>query len=334
MPYSELENKLRACAESYPPDFEGMKRLLAEGADINACDEHLEETLLTEIIMGYPECKDINPCMTCSQAEDCDTCDQKRDNYDSSYLPTIVRFFLENGYDVNKLDGFFGAAALRALSWSSYDKCILEGAKLLLDAGANPLFQEEDMTVLEWIGIKCSAGIAVDDSLEQECLFSLLYDIMEAKTKDEPYAEIHWPDIVIGKNIDRVYSVSAIPEEAVFDFSTGQSSYRNCFRENIILECEGIPLSLTHYCHAYVNPYLIPEDEKCVDLSDILGDLLGKRIKGFGFGVTKAEQNRMIHSGSALRILFDDDSCLQVMDNGDKFGEEYCTMFAILGKWA
>lgn len=311
MSFGPLETQLQEAAGAYPPDFETMERLLGEGADINACTD--EETLLSEVICGYPEMAG----------------GEEVEQRDGRYLPEVVRFFVEHGYEVRRRDGAHGGQALMALSWASYDRYILDAAKILLDAGADPLYREDDQSVLEWIGMKTSAAIPVDDSLEQECLFWVLYDLLEAKSKGEPYQEIDWCDVAVGRRIERIYSAAETPEMAVFQFTTENRSYLNCFKSNLVFVCEGILLSVTQYCHAYVNPYQLPSAETSPDLSGPLGMLIGRRIERIGFETFCKEEKNVRSHRSELRIWLDDGSCFQVSDNGDCPGEEYCAMFQV-----
>lgn len=300
-----LEYALVQSLGANPPDFAAARRLLAQGANINAVDDSNDETLLHRCIM---------------------------DLYfgnESKFLPEMVRFFLENGYDVTRENGRFGAEALYALCWSTYDKMILDAAKILLDEGADPLYSVADgEDVLATINWKRSGCIPVDDDLELECLFTVLYDIVEAKTLSKPYSGIQWWDEAVGKRIDNVYSCAPSEGEALFEFVTGSHQYQDCFKEDIVLLCEGIPLRLTNYCHAYVYPYGIPDNT--VDISERCQSLIGKRIQTLRFSTNLVEQNRMRSHGSVLEVVIEDGTILTIRDNGDQFGEKYCARMEIV----
>ena len=300
-----LEYALVQCLSNTPPDFDMARQFLAQGANINAVDDHDDETLLHRCIMDVYF------------------------GIESKFLPEMVRFFLENGYDVTRENGRFGAEVLYALCWSTYDKMILDAAKILLDAGADPLYPVADgEDVLATINWKRSGCIPVDDDLELECLFTVLYDIVETKTLNKPYSGIQWWDEAVGKRIDRVYSCAPSGEEALFEFVTGSHQYRDCCKEDIVLLCEGIPLRLTNYCHAYVNPYGIPDNT--VDLSDRHHSLIGKRIQTLRFSTNLVEQNRMRSHGSVLEVVIEDGTILAIRDNADQFSEKYCARMEII----
>ncbi len=321
MAYGELEKELGKCMDQYPPDFDRAKELLRKGADINAMTGLDNETLLSETIMN---CEAFDSCTYCI-SRDCDSCEGKENDEEigKHYLIEIIKFFLENGYNTSLENGAHGGEALYALCFSTYDKYILDAAKILLDAGADPLYitdtVPEDQNVLDAVDWKYSGCLPVYGDLEQQCLFLVLYDIMEAKTKGMPYSEIHWHDAAIGKRIDRIYSCAPSDSEAVFDFSTDEHHYTNCFKDNIVLECEGIKLVLTHYCHAFVNPYIVPEHPK--DLSTHLGTLIGKRISKISFSLNGNQ--------SVLQVTMDDGSMLVIRDNANCRDEEYCARFSL-----
>lgn len=325
----KLAEQLMLCLEEYPPDLAGARALLDKGADIHHVNS-FGEPLLAEIIMGYPLDKAMNPCTICNEHDACEVrnCEKTKKAYDSEYLPAVVRFFLENGYDVTRDGGKFGAEALEALCWSSSDKLILEAAKLLLDAGADPLVIMEDredvFAAIDWVSAGC---IPVDEDLELECLYAAYYDIAEGKTKGLDYNKIQWWDAAAGKEIKRVLSCAPSGENAVFTVSTGVHQYENCFANDMILDCDGTMLAVSQYCHAYVDPCKIPENP--IDLSDKLENIIGKKIVDVQFSLRLATKGRTRAHGSMLRIVLDDGSSLVIQDNGDQFDEEYCARFEI-----
>ena len=159
-------------------------------------------------------------------------------------------------------------------------------------------------------------------------MHSVLYDIVEAKALNKPYSGIQWWDEAVGKRIDSVYSCAPSTGEALFEFVTGSHQYQDCFKEDIVLLCEGIPLRLTNYCHAYVNPYGIPDNT--VDISERYHSLIGKRIQTLRFSTNLVEQNRMRSHGSVLEVVMENGTILTIRDNGDQFGEKYCARMEII----
>ena len=325
----KMTEQFMLCLEAYPPDFTQAEELLGKGADIHFVN-FVDEPLLEDILMGYPVQKAMNPCTICDEYDGCDVsnCEKSKQAYDSEYLVDVVRFFLENGYDVSGEGGRFGADALRGLCWSSCDKHILEAAKLLLDAGADPLAPDEDgedvLASIDWVSAGC---IPVDEDLESECLYQAYYDIVEGKIKGLNYNQIQWWDAAVGKQINRIISCAPSMEKAVYTFSAGEHQYQNCFEDDIILDCEGVMLAVTQYCHAYVNPNKVPQ--KPIEISDRMENLIGKRIVEVKFSLNRAVKGRRQQHGSMVQIFLDDGSKLVVRDNADQFDEEYCARFEI-----
>ena len=124
-PFGKLENELIELCHQYPPNLDAIKAKIAEGADVNAYDDDrtVKTSLLAEVIYNYGwNLSDKN------SAED----------YNCEYLPAIVTIILDAGFDVALDDGRYGAMALAHLRFCATDRRILEVAKLLLNAGADP----------------------------------------------------------------------------------------------------------------------------------------------------------------------------------------------------
>ena len=93
-------------------EWNTFEAVLSSVEDINMFDNDYEETILSDLIGNYDLC------------------------YNGSLIPDIIRSFIKHGYDVHANDGINGGLCLSQLCWSSYDKYILDAAKVLLDAGA------------------------------------------------------------------------------------------------------------------------------------------------------------------------------------------------------
>lgn len=187
--YGPLENQLVDACKEYPPDFEKIRSLIAQGADLNAASvSDPDENMLSQIILGYPEIAELHEaCVRCTD-DNCDGCGLNYRDADGRYLPQIIALFLENGFDVSKNERRFGAMCLQNLTWSSYDKYILDGTKLLLKAGATPNIspwcnEDEHETVMSWVATKESAAKFVHDDPEQARLFGAMYEIIDAYLK-------------------------------------------------------------------------------------------------------------------------------------------------------
>ena len=60
------------------------------------------------------------------------------------YAVDIIRLFLRKGYDMRAVDGKVGASCLDALVYSNFNDDMVEVARMLMDAGANPFLEDED----------------------------------------------------------------------------------------------------------------------------------------------------------------------------------------------
>jgi len=77
-------------------------------------------------------------------------------------------------------------------AWSSYDRYILDAAKVLLRAGANPNYNKDHYTLLIWVATKASAARCNDNDPVMECLFETMYSILEAAIEGRDYDSIEF----------------------------------------------------------------------------------------------------------------------------------------------
>lgn len=196
--FSELGNRLYEACTDYDPDFDKIEQLIAQGININAVsDDEPEQTLLSKIIYGHPQVRDI--LFFCIEADDCkdckyyEDCDIRVRDADGRHLPQIIKVFLDHGFDCSRRNGQAGAMCLQNLTWSSGDRYILDAAKLLLDAGADPdcaSFSDSRETVMDWVRTKISAAYTIDEDPEKGLLFTELYEILDAARTGKPYHHI------------------------------------------------------------------------------------------------------------------------------------------------
>ena len=191
--FGDMGNRLVDACLKYPPDFQLINELLDSGIDLNMLpgkdrDDPCEksETILSEIILNYSETRSRSHCQGCEK-DICYGCSYH--GSDGQYIPHIVKLFLEHGFDCSAQDGLVGAVCLQNLTWATYDKYILDAAKLLLKSGARPdcivCNLPEDETVLDWVAVKESAADCVDEDHSLSNLFYTLYEITELQSKIE-----------------------------------------------------------------------------------------------------------------------------------------------------
>lgn len=112
---------------------------------------------------------------------------------DGKVLVDITKRFLAKGYDVNANEGLNGSQCLHNLSWATFDKYILDAAKLLLEAGARtdiPLDADSDES--EGKGIKASiswrlGGDWVEGDYTIANIFEAYWEIVEAFEAGKDY---------------------------------------------------------------------------------------------------------------------------------------------------
>lgn len=121
---SDSVSKLSAITDQTPIDWDAFDSVLKGLEDINAYDEHDEETILSEFIMDG-------------------------EFYKRGFiLADVVRHFLACGYDVSANDGLNGGLALHSLCWSSYDHYVLEAAKVLMNGEERYISRKAALTGL------------------------------------------------------------------------------------------------------------------------------------------------------------------------------------------
>lgn len=299
-----------------PPDFTKAEQLLLQGMDINAVSpEEDDQNILSSLILGYPESRSLRDT-ACDSCEDnsCEGCSLYAPT-DGRYLPQIIQFCLDHGFDVNKENGSAGAKCLENLTWASYDDFILEGTKLLLDAGANPEGdpnpEETEQfgfceNVISWVGTKCSGEIAANDDYESSNRFCVMYDIMDAAIKGKDYHAVFNCYQCIGKKVQGIELCCAATEHSLE--ADPLDSY--CPPSPLIFDCEGLPLCLHNkYVELYVGHVVASEiPGRSAAVSPILTWCLGRTITDVIITPQGYEDNRPV----SITISFDDGNALYI----------------------
>ena len=209
--YGELNNRLIELFKSGAPDFETAKELINQGADLNAVGKDDGENILSEILFGYwwseyDEFPD-NFCDHCEK-ENCFGCQYNENPNLGQSMCGIIRFFLDNGFDVTKNEGCFGAQCLYALTLSTFDKYMIEATKILFGAGAvnrtvslNP---NESATPWEFIGTEGSFQGTCEENHALANIFEAVYQVYLALDEGRPYQGIDSYEISVGKRIIKV----------------------------------------------------------------------------------------------------------------------------------
>ena len=287
---SEAMKKLCEIYNSFPIDWDKFDSVLAGVEEINFLDEEFDETLLTEFLL------------------DADSF------HKGSNLPEAIQHFLDHGYDVKAHDGKNGGLALSELCWTSYDRYILDAAKLLLDAGAPLDYRsaddapdEEPSGVMGTIGFKLSGAWVADKDYTWANVMEA-YDAIARAAKDGlDYHGIDCFLACIGKTIT---GVSVIASEDEDDLISSEGTV-STFKSPLIFWFGDIPLVISRYIDFVVDPLKAEKCSKAADshFATMIGHVL-ERIQYINQSIC------FLDFDCGLRILF---SSFQGED-GDRIG--------------
>ena len=291
--YGDLEDKLIGCFKDGSQDFETANELLLQGADLNTDGPDEEKNILSEIIMGYP-------------------LDHGQD------MLNVIRWFLDNGFDVNRHYGKSGARCLWSLTLSTYDSYIIEATKILFNAGAKNVSINDDESETPW------SFIATEGSYQNTCIrdyhtgniYEAVYQIYQAIEDGRPYKGIDSYEKSIGKKILKVLADPPDKCPIFFDLDLPNSKHNNCYRSTLYFVYENGVLISTQYADFWVDDIL--PDTELIDVSGLFQGIVGAAIKGFSFDhnmIVKATT----HYGQPITIIeMDNNKKLRITIN---FGE-------------
>lgn len=242
---SDTVSILSAITDRTPIDWDAFDSVLNGLEDINAYDEQYEETFLSELIMagGYYS--------------------------RGAILADIVRHFLSCGYDVSANEGLNGGLALNSLCWSSYDRHILDAAKVLMNAGAPVNFRtndddpdEEPEGLLGCIGWKLSGAWVVDKNFAFANTLEAYYAMAKASLSGKDYSSIEHYFTCIGR------SLTAVSALKYGDTVSLRSEGPLCvYNDPLVMWFGDKPLVVGCYPDFVVNPVYV--DDKKANLSDV-----------------------------------------------------------------
>ena len=254
---SSTVSNLSAIIDQTPIDWDAFDSVLKGTEDINAYDEQQEETILSEFIMYVDFYKH------------------------GTILVDIVRHFLSCGYDVSANAGLNGDLALQALCWSSYDRHILDAAKVLMNAGAPVKHKSiidgssgESEDLVEFINWKLSGAWMVDIDFAFANVLEAYYAMAEAYHADKYFHSIDTYFACIGKPLTSVSAVNAGGTSALQAEGTV-----SVYSEPIILWFEDSPLVISCYTSLVVNPvYCEDQRNALTDVTKFFSSLVGATL--------------------------------------------------------
>lgn len=254
---NDFADRLPKITKCDPIDWSAFDNVLSSIEDINIFDEEYEETILTEFILNG-------------------------DFYlRGEAMTEAIRHFLSNGYDVLANEGRNGGLALSALCWSSYDRYILDSAKILLNAGApveyksmDDDFDGESRGVLGSIGWKLSGAWSVDKDYIWANILETYYTIVEAYAAGEDYNSINCYLDCIGS---RLNSVSKIKDEN--SDSIEKDASKSKFLDCLVMWFDDKPLVIRKYIDFVIDPvYAAKNKDSFVDVGCDFSAVMGATL--------------------------------------------------------
>lgn len=302
--YGELENKLIELFTSGAPDFDAAEKLIKQGADVNATGKMPDENVLSEILQwGFRP----------------HTLDKNLESGES--MCQTIRFFLSNGFDVNKFNGCYGAQCLYALTLSTYDRYFLEATKILFDAGArnhNTSYDErcDGGTPLDFIGMEGSYQDTCEHNHSTGNLYEAVYQMYQAVDEGRPYSGIDTYEAAIGKKVLKVFADKSEDKPIFYSINLPKFKKHNCYNDNLyFVYADGI-LITTQYADFWVDTEISLENK--IDVSEYFPGIVGETIKQFEFDHRSIVKGTTHYGQPITSIEMESGSCIKFSIN---FGE-------------
>lgn len=309
--YGDLEDKIICLFRSGAPDFETANKLIELGADLNAEGKYDDENILSEIIAGYwwTETGGGYCEQECSK-EDCRGCRFNKNPDCGAALLSVIRFFLNNGFDVTKNNHSYGAQCLHALVVSVFDKHIIDAAKIFFDAGAKNVSSsenEEDFP-LDFAEMERGYQYVCCHDHHLGNIYHAVCQVYYAIENEQPYQGIDSYEAAFGKIIRKVLAEKNGSEEVFYNIDYPNSKHDNCFSGTLYFVFDGGVLIITQYVNLWVDS-VIPNIE-ISDVSDRFSDIIGTSIKNITFehnevldGTTEYGQPvAILHMGNGKKL--------------------------------
>lgn len=322
--YRSIDYQLIGACRAYPPDFVTMRTLVAQGADVNAFSgTRADDCVLSEVLFCYPEVNALRDycCGVCKEMS-CQGCSLDIPDADGRYLPQIIQFFLENGFDVTGNHGQAGALALESLKFATKDRYALDACKLLLQAGADPSispYSDDSESVLDSVASEASYQGCCEQNHSLESLYDTMCQMMETKMEGRIFWLMEYYDVCIGRQLDgiRLYSKTE-KSRGVFSVDLPASRHSNCFMDTVVLDCRGKQLCVTNHIALFVDPSIPQNAVKAIDLSPWLPDCVGHKITAIDFRHASIWEGTTSYGQPIILIRLDNGRTIRFSHN---FGE-------------
>lgn len=247
----KIIKRLMSIVKRKAVDWNAFDAVLSEVKDINAFDDVYEGTILTEYIH------------------------QSFFFMNGALLPGSVCHFLTCGYDVRANGGRNGYLALKELCWSTYDRYLLDAARILLAAGA-PIFcqMEGDDTVdslFDHLAWKLDGAWTSDGDYEAANIFVAYQAMAKAAHAQKDYTGIGSYLDCVGRPLTAV-SMLKTEKTAVTPDEAGVAG----FGDALLLWFDDRPLVLSSAIELVVDPLYAQENSALLtDATPAFSGLVG-----------------------------------------------------------
>ena len=302
MRYTPLEQEMiYACAE-VPPDFERVKVLMAEGANIHAYDDQVDfETLLAKVVLDYP--RNARRCDSCNCEDPCSECNR----FKPEYLPQIIQFFLDSGWNSKE----YGMNVLSALLYSTYSKEIFESARLICNNGVKGT-PEEFKELLQTIGEKESYERCCEHDHATENLFYAYYEAVLRVKEGKTFKDIDTYHAAVGMEVNQIVLFGTI--EDIFSDECG----RRCFAKDIGFVCGEKTLIIREGINILFMNHRLQTDSH-IEYNELFEtEIVGRRISKISFSHNEIRSGHTAYGQPTIHLHMDDGSVIRFTHN---FGE-------------
>ena len=283
--FGKLEDKLFRYCRAAEPDFEKIEAVLAAGANVNAVNQN-GRNLLSRLYHA------------------------KQDH--GNYFPAITERFIQAGFDLKR----FGRSCIRGLVFSSYDRYIVDTAKVLFRAGVKLTDKELD-EILGDIGTEESYQRCCDCDHATENIYYALYEIVSRAGKGMPFEDVvPWQDC-IGKTVQAVFA-DANTDQVISSLSEG----RYAITDQLFFD-HGDTVTLIE-----ANPNIygcaMPEVDRynLKNLGELFSDVIGAKIKGIYFKHHEIKKDNGGYRQPVITISFDNGCRVRFSTNFGEVPEE------------
>lgn len=292
--FGKFEDELLECCLLNEPNFEKIEDVLAAGANVNAVNEQ-DQNLLERFY--------------------------RANQYNGKYMPAITQRFIRAGFDVDR----FGYSCIYGLVFSSYDRYIVDTAKILFHAGLR-LTEKELDEILDAIGSEESYQRCCECDHACENIYYTFYELVQRANSGKSFEDVMtWQDC-IGKTVRAVY-LDANEDKPISILSIGKYA----IADQLFFD-HGDSVTLIE-----ANPNIygcaMPESERInPKLLDILfSEIIGAKFKGIFFKHREIKKKKVTYRQPVITVSFDNGQCVRFTTNfGEVPKDKTCTYFEFI----